>query len=188
MLTTLISSQTRVKLLLKFFLNSSMTSHLRALESDFGESTNGIRLELNRLEEAGLLTSFQAGNKKLFQANSAHPLFQEIQSLVRKHLGIDHIVEEVVMRLGNLEQVYLTGAFAKGLDSDTIDVVFVGNIDESYLNRLVEKAEALIHRKICFLIYAPEECSRTNLLNEAEYGAFLLWERGNNPLEEAVDF
>ena len=49
MLDTLISSQTRLKLLLKFFLNSSTSSYLRDLESEFGESTNAIRLELNRL-------------------------------------------------------------------------------------------------------------------------------------------
>ena len=184
MLTTLISSQTRIKLLLKFFLNSSTTAHLRALESDFGESTNGIRLELNRLEEAGLLVSFQSGNKKQFRANAAHPLFKEIQSLVHNHLELDHIIEEVVLRLGNLEKVYLTGAFAKGLDSQYIDLVFVGNIDKSFLVHLVERAQALIHRKVYFEIYTPEAFSDSNVLNESPYGAFLLWERGEQESEK----
>jgi len=57
MIEALISSKTRIKLLLKFFLNSSNKSYLRGLESEFGDSTNGIRLELNKLEEAGLLTT-----------------------------------------------------------------------------------------------------------------------------------
>ena len=55
MIETLISSKTRIKLLLKFFLNSNTTAYLRSLESEFGESTNAIRIELNRLEEAGML-------------------------------------------------------------------------------------------------------------------------------------
>jgi hypothetical protein len=188
MLTTLISSQTRIKLLLKFFLNSSNTAHLRALESDFGESTNGIRLELNRLEEAGLLVSFHAGNKKQFRANAAHPLFKEIRNLVHNHLELDHIIEEVILRLGNLEKVYLTGAFAKGLDSQYIDLVFVGNIDESFLMRLVERAQALIHRKVCFKVYTPEAFLGSNVLNEPAYGAFLLWERGDKELEKVDVF
>ena len=58
MLETLISSKTRIKLLLKFFLNSKATSYLRGLESEFGESSNGIRIELNRFEKAGMLSSF----------------------------------------------------------------------------------------------------------------------------------
>ncbi len=50
MLGTLITSKTRVKLLLKFFLNSNAKAHLRGLETEFGESSNAIRLELNRFE------------------------------------------------------------------------------------------------------------------------------------------
>ena len=63
MIESLISSKTRVKLLLKFFLNSKNSSYLRGLESEFGESTNAIRIELNKLEDAGLLSSNLEGNK-----------------------------------------------------------------------------------------------------------------------------
>ncbi|MFN5885132.1 MAG: ArsR family transcriptional regulator, partial [Bacteroidota bacterium] len=48
MLDTLITSKTRIKLLLKFFLNGNTSSYLRNLESEFGESSNAIRLELNK--------------------------------------------------------------------------------------------------------------------------------------------
>lgn len=64
MIETLISSKTRVKLLLKFFLNSKATAYLRSLEEEFGESTNAIRLELNRFEDAKMLTSEPDGKKK----------------------------------------------------------------------------------------------------------------------------
>ncbi|MFZ4634996.1 MAG: ArsR family transcriptional regulator, partial [Saprospiraceae bacterium] len=57
MIDALISSKTRIKLLLKFFLNSNTTAYLRNLESEFGDSTNAISIELNRREEAGLLLS-----------------------------------------------------------------------------------------------------------------------------------
>ena len=55
MLETLVTSKTRAKLLLKFFLNPSTSAYLRGLADEFGESTNGVRVELNRLMEAGLL-------------------------------------------------------------------------------------------------------------------------------------
>ena len=58
--------------------------YLRNLESDLGDNTNAIRVELNKLEEAGLLLSFVKGNKKYFQSNSKHPLFSDIQSILMK--------------------------------------------------------------------------------------------------------
>jgi len=157
MIGALISSKTRVKLLLKFFLNSNTTSYLRGLESEFGESTNSIRLELNRFEEAGMLVSESQGNRKVFQANKEHPLFDEIHNILLKHIGLDKIVQNVVERLGNVEKVFLVGEFAKGMDSKIIDLIFIGDIDKTYLIKLTEKVEGLISRKIRFLIYEEKE-------------------------------
>ncbi|MEL6673314.1 MAG: ArsR family transcriptional regulator [Bacteroidota bacterium] len=157
MIETLISSKTRIKLLLKFFLNSNTTSYLRNLEGEFGESTNAIRVELNRFEDAGMLTSNMEGNKKVFQANVQHPLFKEVHSIVMKYVGLDKIVDFVIKRLGKVEKVYLAGDFAKGLDSKVVDLIFIGNIDVKYLVELIAKAEPLINRKIRYLIYDAQE-------------------------------
>src|SRR6185295_5171857 len=108
MIETLITSKTRVKLLLKFFLNSETKSYLRNLEAEFGESTNAIRLELNKFEKAGMLQTEFEGNKKLFKANVSHPLFKDINNIVFKYIGLDWIVEHIVSKLGNLKKVYLT--------------------------------------------------------------------------------
>ena len=162
MIETLISSKTRIKLLLKFFLNSKTKAYLRSLEGEFGESTNAIRLELNKLENAGMLSAELEGNKKVFTANTKHPLFKEIHSIIRKHIGLDRIIETVVERLGEVDKVYLAGDFSRGLDSDIIDLIFVGDIDQAYLINLINKAEKLINRKIRYLIYRPEELENIN--------------------------
>ncbi len=153
MIEALISSKTRIKLLLKFFLNSNNSSYLRGLESEFGESTNAIRHELNKMEDAGMLSSYLEGNKKFFKANTGYPLYNEIHSILLKYIGIDHIIEQVLHRLGHLENAYLTGSFASGRDSGMIDLILVGQLDKTYLINLVEKAEKLIQRKIRFVIY-----------------------------------
>ena len=82
---------------------------MRGLESEFGESSNSIRLELNRLEEADMLHSELQGNRKLFKVNSNHPLYGEINSIVKKYFGLGVIVESIANRLGNLQAVYLSG-------------------------------------------------------------------------------
>jgi hypothetical protein len=158
MLDTLITSKTRLKLLLKFFLNSSSRSHLRNLESEFGESTNAIRLELNKFELAGLLKSEVEGNKKVFRANTGHPLFDDIHSILLKTIGFDQIIDRVVTKMGNVEMAFVAGEFARGLDAPIIDLIFVGpDIDQEYLVRLVPKTEALIKRKIRYVIFTSGE-------------------------------
>ena len=174
MIETLISSKTRIKLLLKFFLNSNTTAYLRSLESEFGESTNAIRVELNRLENAGMLSTSQKGNKKIFQANTHHPLFSEIHNILRKHVGIDRIIENVVERLGKVKQVFLVGDFAAGRDSKIIDLLLVGEVDTSYLVKLIDKAEEMISRKIRYLIYSEEELAEF-LQQQKEDTALLIW-------------
>ena len=176
MIETLISSKTRIKLLLKFFLNSSTTAYLRSLESEFGESTNGIRLELNRLEDAGMLSSFTEGNKKMFKANTKHPLFKEVRTMLMKTIGLDQIILNVIERLGDVDQVFLIGDFARGSDSPIIDLIFIGEIDKNYLVSLVERAEVLVKRKIRYLIYDSLEYqihSNSGFANEA----LLLWSK-----------
>ncbi len=158
MINTLITSQTRIKLLRKFFLNSSTRAHLRGLESEFGESSNSIRIELNRFEKAGLLHSLRDGNKKIFQANSKHPLFKDIHNIILKESGIDRVIEKVIHRLGNLTTVYLTGDFAHGKDSPVIELILVGaEIDREYLARKVVQAEELVGRKVSYIVLEPDE-------------------------------
>lgn len=168
MLDTLITSKTRIKLLLKFFLNSKTSSYLRNLEQEFGESTNSIRLELNKFEEAGLLKTSTSGNKKVFKANTKHPMFKDIQSILMKYTGIDKIMEQVVQRLGNLDEVFLVGDLAKGKDSPIIDLIFVGEIDKTYLLNLTVKAEKLIGKKVRFVTFTKDEfnAQRTKVLEQ----------------------
>jgi len=174
MIETLISSKTRVKLLMKFFINASTTAYLRGLHQEFGESTNAIRVELNRLEKAGMLRSSNLGNKKIFQANQQHPLFEEIHNILLKHIGLDHIIEQVIERLGDVEEVYLTGDFARGIDSPIIDLLIVGDIDRNYLLKLITKTEKIVRRKIRYLNCRMEEIAQ---FRQPEQDSLLLWSK-----------
>lgn len=158
MLDTLVTSKTRIKLLIKFFLNSSTRSYLRDLETEFDESTNAIRQELNRFEEAGMLNSELEGNKKIFFANTKHPLFKDIHSILLKYTGIDKVVEHVLERIGGLREAWLIGDFARGKDSPVIDLVLVGDdLNMEALLAYIAKAEELSGRKIRYLILRCDE-------------------------------
>ncbi len=179
MLENLITSKTRLKLLLKFFLNINTQGHLRGLEDEFGESTNSIRVELNRFEQAGMLTSKMEGNRKVFKANPAYPLFPEIQLLVHKHLGIDKIIEEVTDRLGQVEEVYLGGSFARGVESPDIEIVLVGGcVDAVYLDSLIEKARGVIKKNIVYRLMNNRQFE-AHFAGLGEKELLLLWQLRN---------
>jgi hypothetical protein len=175
MLNSLITSQTRIKLLRKFFLNHSTIAHLRGLESEFGESSNSIRIELNRFEKAGLLSALREGNKKIYQANPEHPLYKDIHNIILKETGIDRVIEKVIHRIGNLRAVYLTGDFAQGKDSLVIELILVGvAIDREYLARKIAQAEELVTRKVSYIILEPEE-AEGYLFKYKPVNLLLLW-------------
>ena len=157
MLESLITSKTRVKLLLKFFINPLTKAYLRELAKEFHVSTNSIRLELNRLEKSNLLISQIQGRTVQYQANTKNTLFKDIRSIALKYVGIDSLIENIISKLGDLRSAYIIGDYAHGMDTGIIDVVLIGNIDKDILNQLVEKTEIIIHRKIKWLILEEEE-------------------------------
>ncbi|MBG0859624.1 MAG: ArsR family transcriptional regulator [Bacteroidales bacterium] len=175
MLSSLITSQTRIKLLRKFFLNSNTKAYLRGLEAEFGDSSNAIRVELNRFEKAGLLHSLREGNKKIFQANNKHPLYQDIHNIILKETGIDHVINKIIHRLGNLFCVYLTGDFACGKDSLVIELILVGeDIDREYLARKIIQAEEIVGRKVSYIVLDPDEV-KEYLLKYKQSDLLQLW-------------
>jgi hypothetical protein len=175
MLDTLVTSKTRLKLILKFFLNPNSSAYLKELAKEFEESSNAVRLELNRFEQAKLLQSEIKGNKKVFRANIVHPLYKDIHNIITKTIGIDQIVDDVIAKLGDVEEAYITGDFAIGKNGKTIDIMLIGlDINKDFLHVLIDKTESLINRKIRYLILSPSE-AKAHLGDGM--GAMLIWKK-----------
>ena len=135
-----------------------MKAYLRGLADEFGESTNAIRLELNHMEGVGLLKSESEGNKKVYHANTGHPLFYDIHNLVLKHSGITSIIDQVIEKTGDIEKVWIKGDFAQGKDSDVVELIVMGvDVNTVYLDSLVKKAKELIGRKVVYQIVSSEK-------------------------------
>ncbi|HSO89037.1 MAG TPA: winged helix-turn-helix domain-containing protein [Draconibacterium sp.] len=177
MIESLITSKTRVKILHRLFLNSGSKSYLREMAKELNENTNAIRIELNRFEEAGLITSEFETNKKYFKANTKHPFYESINSILKKNVGIDQIIERITRQIGDLQEAYITGSLAEGINSDKIELLLIGqNLDDDYIKNLVEKAGKLMSREINYLILSGEQ--RTNFLESKPF--LLIWKKDDN--------
>ena len=92
-------------------------------------------------------------NKVIYSANVKHPLVIVLQKIVRKHLGIESIVEKIINKIGSIDKIVLQGDYAEGIDSGVIEVLIFGqNIDEIFLKKIQNKIEKEINKKIIFYI------------------------------------
>ena len=175
--TGLIGSKTRIKLLVRLFCNPDTRSYLRELAKEFNVSTNAVREELNQLTKTELLKTEKNGRQVNYMANQEHPLFPELTSMVRKVMGLEQVIDGIVIRLGELERAYLIDDYAEGKDTGIIDLVLVGNIDQYHLNDLSRKTERYINRKIRSIVLSRDEYNDfvANLENRPH---ILIWEVG----------
>ena len=157
LLSGLIASETRIKLLMRLFFNPKARSYLRELAKEFNVSTNAVREELNQLKKTDLLKSEKNGRQVYYRANTEHALFPELKSMVSKVMGIDQVLDSIINRLGKLDKAYLIGDYAEGKDTGIIDLVLVGDIDHYHLNDLTRKTEQYIKRKIRSLVISKDE-------------------------------
>jgi hypothetical protein len=92
MLSNLITSKTRLRMLVKFFTNATNEGYLRGLVTEMQESTNSIRKELNNLSEAVYLIKQESDNKINYKANTQTPFFNLLQQIVHKYVGLDTLL------------------------------------------------------------------------------------------------
>lgn len=157
MLTELFTSKTRIRLLLKLFLNPQVSCYLRELAKEFGVAPNAIKEELDSLSSAGYLEKQQQGRSMFYRANQRHTFFPEIHSIVKKTIGIDRIIEQVMSKVGRVDAVYILDDYAQGKDSGLIDVLVVGDVNKKRIEGLIGPVENKIERKLRVLVLGTEE-------------------------------
>ena len=153
MLNSLITSKTKLRMLIKFFVSTANKGYLNGLAKEFNKSTNSIRKELNNLSDAGYLIKSKQNNRVIYNANIKHPLFKVLQKIVRQHLGLEHIVETIISRMGDVDIIALTGDYARGIDSGIIEIAVIGDdVNSDYLEKIKSKIKDKISRDIDFII------------------------------------
>jgi len=166
-LDNIFSGKIRIALLTKLLLNPASKVYLRGLERDLGVSSNTVRLELNKLQEMHLIEAQEDSDNtkvKNYVVNQGHPMFKTLRGIIMQFVGLDQIVDQIIKKLGNLDQVYLTGDLAEGKNSPFVDLVIVGNVDKVYMHQLIEKVEPLISKKIRVGLFKPTDFSEDLML------------------------
>ncbi len=138
--------------------------HLSELRRLSGLGSASLQREVNRLVDAGLVTSERVGNLRCFQANPASPVQAELVALTRKTLGAVPLLRQALAPLAaQLHTAYIYGSVARQTDTahSDIDLMLVGtDIGLADVLPLLLPLEPSLGRKINPNLYTPEQYAK----------------------------
>ena len=147
----LFPNQYRRKVLALLLMQPGQKMHLRELARQTGAAPGTLKKELDALCSVGLLTSERVGNQVQFQANTGHPVFAELQALVRKTTGLADVLRQALQPLGDaVELAFVLGSMASGsahAGSD-VDLLVVGSASFAQVVEATYTAQATLGRDI----------------------------------------
>lgn len=147
----LFPNQYRRKVLALLMLNPQRWLHLRELARLTDSSPGTLKKELDALTSVGLLKFQKVGNQTQFSANTEHPVFPELSSLVRKTTGLRDVLALALAPLASqIEVAFVFGSLAKateGPQSD-VDLLLIGDVTFGQVANAVYDAQLLLAREI----------------------------------------
>lgn len=159
MLTDLLISKVRVKILELFLSDPNQLYHVRGIVRRVGEEINAVRRELARLEKAGLLASEWRANRRYYSLRRDYIYFPELLSMVNKNTGLGGAILNNRGKLGKIKYAMLSGSYVRGKPyaQNDVDLFIVGTIVLPELGSIVREEEAKRNREINFTPMTEEE-------------------------------
>ncbi|MBL6990899.1 MAG: nucleotidyltransferase domain-containing protein [Bacteriovoracaceae bacterium] len=154
----LFSSKSRARILGKLFLQDGQEYYMRELERATGVSVRSIHSDLQRLESFDLVLKRRDGNRTYYKANEAHPLYEDLKSIVSKVYGPIAILKESLQNRPDIDVAFIFGSFASGethAESD-IDLFVIGQIGSRKLSNILFKVQSEIPWEMNHHFYKSE--------------------------------
>jgi predicted nucleotidyltransferase len=159
MLELLTRSKIRRKLILLFIYNRKKEYFLNEIARNIGTSAGTAQRELNKLLKGDLIILAKRGNMNMYKLNTRYSLLSEVESIIRKTIGVEVELEEKLKNIPGISFALLFGSYVKGgfkSDSD-IDLFVIGNMNEEKVYHAVQDVEKKIGREINFHLASKNE-------------------------------
>ena len=168
----LFPNQYRRKVLGLLLMRPEQQIHLRELARVIVAAPGTLKKELDALCGVGLLRAERVGNQVRFCANTAHPVFPELQALIRKTIGLaDALRLSLAPLAGRIDAAFIFGSMASGTESagSDIDLMVVGDAGFAEIVDATYAAQATLGREINPKVMSASEWQA----KKAERNAFL---------------
>ena len=142
--------KSRAEIIRLLFSDSNRSLHLRDLARLSGLAIGTIQREIANLRDANLVIERRDGNRLYFKANTAHPIFTELQSISLKTMGLGPQLAKAFEDLDGIQLAFVYGSYAEGTagpESD-IDLFVIGDIGLRKLSPHLREVADMINREI----------------------------------------
>lgn len=161
MLSDLITSKSRTKLLSVFLANPYEMYHVRELVRRTNDEINAVRRELSFLEKKGILIREPRANRVYYSLSKNYPFYFDLLELGAKTTGLGAEILKNRAKLGKIKYAMFSGRFSRRIkkDTDEVDLLVVGTVVLPELALLVRNEEARINSEINYTAMSEEEFS-----------------------------
>lgn len=153
-LLPLLRSRLQGELLALVLLHPEREYSLTELARELGASHTAVMREVNRLAEAGVLTSRNVGRTRLVAVRSETPLVRPLTELIAMSFGPVPLLTESLREIAGVERAFIYGSWAArylgepGQQPADVDVLVVGTPDPDELFDAAERAGRDLQREV----------------------------------------
>lgn len=162
LLLPLFRSEAQARVLARIYLESDRSAPLAEIAAQLGLDRAGVKREVDRLEEAGLVTTWRVGRQRLVRPNPDSPYYGDLLGLLMTAFGPAAVVGPALAGIPGIERAYLFGSWAArylgepGVAPDDIDVLVVGTPDRGEVYRTASALADVLSREVNPTIISPE--------------------------------
>lgn len=175
MLEHIIPSKTRRKILALFFQNIGTNYHLRKVAREINEEINGVKRELDILEEASILRKEKRVNKVIYSLNEKHIFFNEFLSIFVKEGSLVTKILKGLPRLGQIKFAVLSRKFVKKekIPEGEVYLLLVGVVVIPEVVNIISEEEKNQSLEINYTVMTEEEFAFRKKNNDPFIWTFL---------------
>lgn len=194
MIEQLFGSKTRVKLLQLFYKNPNRSFYVREITRKIDEQINSVRRELANMLSIGIITSDNTNNKLYYEVDQSFEHHQALSSMFagkmfkeeapsskkatkatqqqpkaviqsqREKESQDPFIQNL-LKTGNVRLALYTGQFTRD-SSAGVDMLIVGDVNQSAVERLIAEFEAAEKKDIKYSIFDIDEFKYRKEVND----------------------
>ncbi len=159
MLKDLITSKTRVKILLLFLDDPGSMYHVREIVRRVSEEINAVRRELILLEKKGILQREPRANRVYYYLDKNYPFYFDLIRLHAKTNGLGADIIRNRVKLGKIKYSMLSGKFVRNIreNEEGVDLLIVGTVVLPELTLIVKQEEGKRGKEINYTVMTEEE-------------------------------
>lgn len=149
-LAPILRSDAQGRILARIVTNPEASYNLSELVAWSKTSMPTVQREVDRAEQAGIVTTEKIGPARLVRANTAHPLYDAVRRIILATYGAPAVIADEFDGLDRADAVILFGSWAarylgqSGRAPNDIDVLVIGDADRDAVDDAAERAERRI--------------------------------------------